>query len=182
MKTMRISQRKSMAATILVLTIIFLLPVTAPAGKKDLQRPDIQKPATFKPLFKKMEAAPKQAGAQLSYLFKLQVPVELKKVHPSVEKAAIYCFISKSDPSGPDSWGQGLAEIPLQGGSYNGIINVYITELARSFYSPELIDKWECALIFKVNGETTPVLADSQSIELAHKFGTLFQTNVKGNF
>ncbi len=180
MKRIHISQRKSVAVIILVLTVVFLMPVAALAA--DNQKPDI-----LKKLPKKMEIAPNKSAAGFNYLFKLEVPVQLKKVHPSVNKAAIYCFVSKSERSGPDSWGQGLTEIPLQGGAYTGIVNVYITGLARPFYKPELIDKWECALVFAIDGIDPPLISpDAQSgqdpIGGAHKFGTLFQTVVEGKF
>lgn len=187
MKRIRISQRKSVTSTILVLTVFFLAPVTVSAGESNIQRPNIQNPGTLKELVKKMEIAPNKPGAQFNYLFKLEVPVELQKVHPSVNKAAIYCFVSNSEPSGPSSYGQGLTEIPLQGGTYTGIINVYITGLTYPEHKPELIDQYECALVFFIDGIDVPfVFPVAQSgkdpIGGAHKSGTLFQVNVKGKF
>jgi hypothetical protein len=192
MKRIRLSQRKSVTAIILILTVFFLAPVTALAGEADIQKSDIQKPDNQKysirqMLPKNMEIAPNKPGAQFNYLFKFEVPVELQKVHPSVNKAAIYCFVSNSEPSGPSSWGQGLTEIPLQGGTYTGIINVYITGLAYPEHKPELIDQYECGLVFFIDGIDVPFVypgyqSGKDPIGGAHKFGSLFQPTVKGKF
>jgi hypothetical protein len=188
MKRMCISLRKRVAVAILVLTVVFLAPATVPAGEANTHRPDIQKPGTLKELLKKMEITPNKPGAQFNYLFKLEVPVELQKVHPSVKKAAIYCLVSNSDPNPPSSsYKATLTEIPLQGGAYTGIINVYITELAYPEHKSELIDQYECGLVFVIDGVDAPFVSPAwqsgqDPIGGAHKRGTPFNVNVEGKF
>ena len=53
MKKIRISQRKSVTTNILIFTVFFLAPLIALAGEANVQRPDIEKPGTFKELLKK---------------------------------------------------------------------------------------------------------------------------------
>ena len=175
MKRIRISRRKSVTATILVLTVFFLAPVTALAGETDIQKSDTQKPGVQKSsihqkLPKKMEIAPNKPGVQFNYLFKFEVPVDLKNIHPSVKRAYIKCQVWRSnrDISGG---GEGQTLIPLQEGDYYGIINVYITETNEQ--APELIDRYQCSLLLlgKFGGQ----------IEEEPKFGTQFQGTVHGN-
>jgi len=187
MKRIRISQRKCVTATILVLTVFLLAPVTALAGEANVQRPDINKPATLKELFKKVEIAPNKPGAQLNYLFKFEVPVELNKVHPSVNKAAIVCMVKSSRAlAGVKDHAIFSTEIPLQEGAYTGIVNVFITKLAQPDQKPELIDRWDCQLVLFIDGIDGLVSPGWQSGQLpiggAHKPGTNFQYIVKGKF
>ncbi len=177
MKRIHISQRKSVAVIILVLTVVLLMPVAALAA--DNQKPDI-----LKQLPKKMEIAPNKSAAGFNYLFKLEVPVELNKVHSSVNKAAILCMVKGS--SGSKDHAIASTEIPLQGGAYTGIINVYITKLAQPQHKAERIDRWDCQLLFFIDGIDGVVSPAWQSglnpIGGAHKPGTVFQYITEGKF
>ncbi len=185
MKGLRIGQTFVFLALSVFMLSTFLMPATAPAGEKITVNPD-----TLKQLFKKKIQINPGALKDKLYLFKFDVPVDIKKVHQDVTKAVVGCIVSDlSNPLGAlwgagEHGGIGITEIPLnKEGAYKGNVTVLITNMRRG--DPAGVSYWSCLLVFEVKGSETlhiPLSGEGEMAPYGPAPGTTPTVIVEGTF